>query len=392
MSRSTQADADPQSLSPRVEFPIGFHRFVRNRFISYQLNRWHALGYARRADVEQAAARINSFADCVREFEAVAEAAVAEHRLDNAAVYYRAAEFFEPAASARKLELYDKAIASFDAAFTGDGIQRHLVPYGDGHLSALRMAPQGEPRNETLLVCGGFDSLIEEFYGIWGWFARQGYDVIAFEGPGQGGTLRTHGLVFDHDWEKPTTAVLDHFQIESAALLGISMGGYWALRAAAFEPRITRLIANPPLYDWLETTNALMRWVVRLIMRWRWFINVTVRMKMALAPVIRHAMDNAKFISGRGDSFGACSWLLEMRKEHLHSERVACDVLLLGGEHDAFQPIKLLRKQEAALVNAKSITTRVFTKAEQADQHCQMGNLQLSLDVMTQWLETGQVQ
>ncbi|PKL76048.1 MAG: hypothetical protein CVV27_12295, partial [Candidatus Melainabacteria bacterium HGW-Melainabacteria-1] len=96
-----------------------------------------------------------------------------------------------------------------------------------------------------------FDAFVEEFYAIWATLAAAGYEVIAFEGPGQGGALRKHGLVFDHDWEKPTKAVLDHFEFAEASLLGVSMGGYWCLRAAAFEPRIQRAIAFPPVYDWM---------------------------------------------------------------------------------------------------------------------------------------------
>jgi pimeloyl-ACP methyl ester carboxylesterase len=67
--------------------------------------------------------------------------------------------------------------------------------------------------------------------------------VIAFEGSGQGVARALAGLTFDHDWEKPVNAVLDHLDIESAALIGISMGGYWALRAASRERRITKVVA-----------------------------------------------------------------------------------------------------------------------------------------------------
>lgn len=55
--------------------------------------------------------------------------------------------------------------------------------------------------------------------------------------PDRGGARAQGGLTFDHDWEKPVGAVLDHFDIDAAGLVGISMGGYWALRAASREPR-----------------------------------------------------------------------------------------------------------------------------------------------------------
>jgi hypothetical protein len=48
----------------------------------------------------------------------------------------------------------------------------------------------------------------------------------------------------------------------------------------------------------------------------------------------------------------------------------------------------LMEKQRKALVNAKSVTVRIFTKAEHADQHCQIGNIGLALQVMSDWLNT----
>ena len=57
-------------------------------------------------------------------------------------------------------------------------------------------------------------------------------------------------------------------------------------------------------------------------------------------------------------------------------------------ENDAFQPVKLLHKQHHALVNARSVATRIFTKAEHADMHCQMGNLNLAMFEIEAWLST----
>ena len=61
-------------------------------------------------------------------------------------------------------------------------------------------------------------------------------------------------------------------------------------------------------------------------------------------------------------------------------------MLILCGEHDRFQPPALARAQARALTNARSVTVRCFTAAEHADQHCQMGNLDLACGVLTSWL------
>jgi len=87
--------------------------------------------------------------------------------------------------------------------------------------------------NKTVLIHGGYDSFIEEFYIVSEWLAKSGYNVILFEGEGQGGTLR-QGMKFNEKWENSVGAVLAYFKLDKAALIGISWGGYFALRAVAY--------------------------------------------------------------------------------------------------------------------------------------------------------------
>ena len=101
---------------------------------------------------------------------------------------------------------------------------------------------------------------------------------------------------------------------------------------------------------------------------------------------LNHTINQALFITQKDQPIEPVDWMLGINKEHLHSELVDQDVLLLGGDHDAFQPPKLVYKQEKALTNARSVSMRIFTKAEHADQHCQMGNLGLALSAMVQWV------
>ena len=92
------------------------------------------------------------------------------------------------------------------------------------------------------------------------------------------------------------------------------------------------------------------------------------------------------YITQKDEPIEAVNWFLAMNEKHLHSELVDQDVLLLGGENDAFQPVKLLYKQNKALINARSVSTRIFTEDEHAGEHCQMGNIGLALEVMLKWI------
>ena len=273
----------------------------------------------------------------------------------------------------------------FERAFADEGIERVLVPYGDGHLPASRLRARADSKG-TVVLFGGFDSVIEEFFGIWSLLAHAGFDVVAFDGPGQGGARTLYGQVSDHDWEKPVAAVLDHFDLDGVALVGLSMGGYWAIRAAAFEPRIQRVVAWPPVYDWMARLPAPVPGFVRWMARRRSFMRWSIRMRMRFVPILRHVVAQTLYIQGSHDLADVPRWFLGMNAKHGGSEHVCQDVLLMVGEADAFQSPKLARAQANALVNARSVTTRVFTKMEHGETHCQMGNLGLATNYLAQWL------
>lgn len=368
--------------------PVGFEAFHRDAFLNYQLNRAHALGFADRDELRTAARAIESLDQCAEVFGALAERAEAERRLRNATSYLRLAEFFTAKRSGGGVSVYRRYRALFDRAFGDGGAIRHEVPYAGATLPAYRL-PAAGPAHGTVLLHGGFDSLIEEFYAIWLRIAASGFDVIAFEGPGQGGARALGGLAFDHDWEKPVAAVLDHFSVDRAAIVGLSMGGYWALRAAGREPRIDRVVSWPPVYDWLHQLPAPVRAVARRMLRLRRFMTWSIALRARLFPVLRHVVDHTLYICDGREPMDVVDWFLGMNVEHLGSSRVEQDVLLCCGARDRFQPPRLTRCQAAALTSARSVQVRTFTASEHADSHCQMGNLELACNVVTTWLRDG---
>ena len=105
-------------------------------------------------------------------------------------------------------------------------------------------------------------SSMEELYLVLGKAAGdRGYSVLLYEGPGQGQALR-NGLKFLPEWERPTKAVLDdflcsHLRPPKMVLIGMSMGGYFAPRAAAFEPRIDGVVAFDTCFDFEQCTRPI---------------------------------------------------------------------------------------------------------------------------------------
>jgi pimeloyl-ACP methyl ester carboxylesterase len=366
--------------------PVGFEAFHRHRFLNYQLNRAHALGFADREELRQAASTIRSIGDAADVFTALSEQAESWGRLRKATSYLRLAEFFTPKRAGAGVPIYRRYRDLFDRAFADGGAVRHEVPYGGAALPAYRLAAIDATARGTVLLHGGFDSLIEEFYAIWERIAASGFEVIAFEGPGQGGARALGGLLFDHDWEKPVAAILDYFALERAAIAGLSMGGYWALRAAGREPRIRQVVSWPPVYDWLYQLPGPVRVAARRMFRFRRFMNWSIRLRARLFPVLQHVVDHTLYLVNREEPMAVADWFLGMNAGHLGSDRVTQDVLLCCGERDAFQPPVLTRRQATALTAARSVEVQRFTTAQHADQHCQMGNLDLACTVVCEWL------
>ena len=227
----------------------GFQTFHPDPQINFQFNRW--LPFMDRAEVEEVAKHIHNLADWKRELAQLGDTANADERYLHASTYYRAAEFFMVGEEPFRASLNTKALVSFDRALAHLPIERHEVSYGKSTLPALCMRARGL-RRDTLVIHGGFDSCKEEYIAAAPDYADRGIDVVIFDGPGQGQALRQQGLAMDVEWEKPVGAVLDHFAINSCTLMGFSLGGYLAPRAAAFDDRIVRVIADDVLMDFFS--------------------------------------------------------------------------------------------------------------------------------------------
>jgi alpha-beta hydrolase superfamily lysophospholipase len=162
----------------------------------------------------------------------------------HAALHFRCAEFFMVPSDFRKEPLRKRLISMFrEAAGVAESARRE-VACGDWRLPAWHFSSDASAG--TMVVFGGFDSYIEEFFPIPASLRNRGWNVIGFEGPGQGSVLEEQHAPLTRDWHRPVAAVLDAFRLDDVTLVGISLGGCLAVRAAAFEPRVRRVAALAP--------------------------------------------------------------------------------------------------------------------------------------------------
>ncbi|HUL27401.1 MAG TPA: alpha/beta fold hydrolase [Streptosporangiaceae bacterium] len=145
------------------------------------------------------------------------------------------------AAMANGLRLLDPAAERIEVAFGGTTMAGHL------------RRPAGAERPPLVLLIAGLDSTKEEFFAVENIFLARGMATFSLDGPGQGETAAR--LKIRPDFEAPVAAVLDvlcerpDLDGGRAGLLGVSLGGYYGARAAAFEPRLRAVAVSGGCYD-----------------------------------------------------------------------------------------------------------------------------------------------
>lgn len=371
---------------------MAYHPLHPDVGMNFQMNR--VLTYGDQAgsleEIRGIAARIRDFATWHAEWLALARNAERERRYLHAAYGYRMAEFFLTEERPEKADCYEAFIRCFNRGVDGTEFERFDVPYAGASLPAMRFRAPAE--KAVVVVHGGYDSFMEEFHLTVRLFPRMGYTVLLFEGPGQGRALN-RGLKFTHEWEKPVGAILDYFKLSGVPLLGISWGGYLALRAAAFEPRISQVIAYDVMFDGLDAMTRPMptpiRKIVRLLIQLdaRWLGNSLVNRMRSRSLLLDWAIAHGMYITGTRTPIEFYRHLSHHTTRRI-SSRVEQDVLILAGEQDHYVPVDHFYRQRNALINARSVSSRLFTAAEGGEQHCQVGNHHLAVEEIRQWLDS----
>lgn len=367
---------------------VGYRNFHPDANFNFQLNRW--LPFLPEQELREAAAEIDDFEDWKRVMRQCAERAETAGRAGEAAFYYRAMEFFLLSTDPDKHFAYAKFRELHDQVDWEVRFSRERVPYGDSWLPAMVVEAEGEAV-DTLVAHGGFDSFAEELIHQLGLLAKQGFRVVFFEGPGQGYALNGLGLKMTPDWHRPVGAVLDHFGIEECSLLGISLGGCLATRAAAKEPRVKRIIANDVLEDFFACLANRMgpgkAKVLGSLLDWgaKGLVNRAMARAGNADRVTAWAVDHGMHVSGMTTPYEYLQWTRQMNTRDV-SRDLRQDFLLFGAKDDHLVPLAQFYSQASTLCNVRSFSSRLFTASEHAGSHCHIGNQPLSQRVMADWL------
>lgn len=180
-----------------------------------------------------------------------------------AAACYHFAKFVFVNDYAQMREAHLKAVACRNRALPhlDPAGERVEIPYEGGRLFGNLRKPRGVARPPVVVMCMGLDSAKEEMDSNEQCFLARGMATLVFDGPGQG--EGEYDFAIRGDYEKPVGAVVDYVgtraDLDAAriGLWGVSLGGYYAPRAAAYEKRIKACIALSGPYDWADDWDGL---------------------------------------------------------------------------------------------------------------------------------------
>lgn len=379
-----------------------FTEYTGNRQFDLQLNRTFAPILDRIGMDTIATAtlpRVRSTEQITALAQSLAERFSSKGDADAAWRLYFLAAFYLPEHDQRKRHFIDAASRNFDASHTHLAMRRHTVPYKDGSLTAIHWQADPDDRARfpdapsTLVMMNGFDGYAEEIIDFASHFPTRPFDIITFDGPGQGHTVLAD-IPLEPEWEHPTEAVMDYFGIESAAALGVSFGGYLVTRAAAHCPRITHVIAFDMMYRLLDGLTLPLPAPIRplaasIVERARpaWLFDATMSVATHANADLAWKLQQARQLTGLDKPSDVLRALGAYTMEPL-AGMIHQPCLVMAGDADQYVPFERLSDVRRILAGAASLDVHAFHEAEDPGmaQHCQIGDLDRAFAIMGDWL------
>jgi len=316
--------------------------------------------------------------------------------------YYRSADFFLHAnpRDPRVKRAFERSTACYRqaAALFTPIIEPVEIPFEGTTLTGYfhHADTTGEPR-KTLLLCNGFDGSPEEMHWNGGRAAvERGYNVLVFDGPGQYSAVHSKGLHFRPDWETVVTPVVDYALSRNdvdpnrIALHCESLGGYLALRAAAFEHRLAACISDDGIYDvgaaQLSSIPPEKRdaFAAGLFAESAPEIDAMLEHSMQTSSVARWTFIHGMYALGCDSPRGVYAAQMAYHLRDGIAEQIRCPTLVCEAEKDLFFQGQAQQVYDHLTCPKKLIR---FTDAEGAGAHCEMGASRLAYARMYDWLD-----
>jgi dienelactone hydrolase len=316
--------------------------------------------------------------------EQAAEAEKAGHLRTAGQKYFRAAAYLcqaermQSASDPNRKAVYQHCLDLMQKSFdlVDPATSRVAVPFEGTTLPAYFTRAErtdGTPA-PTMVMWNGLDSTKEHMYTS-EWpkeMAARGISTLMVDCPGSGEALRFGDLkarVTTEDWAKACVDYLetrDDVDSDRIGLVGWSLGGYYAPRAAAYEKRIKLVVAWGANHNWGEVQKK--------------------RVEREGENPVPHYWEHVLWVWGGDD---VETFIRDAEAVNLNGvvEEITCPFLITHGENDRQIDVKYAHQSYEQAVNSPKRELRVFTAEEGATEHVGLDHLPHVGAFTADWIE-----
>jgi len=298
----------------------------------------------------------------------------AGEKLKRASIYFLTGERMQAHGSAGREETYAKALDCFQRGTkcAQDPVKRVVIPYeGKTVVGLFHRAPVAGPA-PTVLYCNGLDSMKEMLWlgGFAQALAKRGVHTLCVDQPGTGEALRLQGLPatpYSERWASKWVDWLEQQpQVDESriGMTGISLGGHFAPRAVAYEPRFASGAAWGANHNWREVQDK--------------------RMAREGENPVPHYWGHVYWVFGAEDHDDFLAKSQDMNLNG-HLDRIKVPFLVTHGEQDRQISVDYAHQTYDQLVNSPRRELKIFTPREGGVEHVGADNMSFGNDFIADW-------
>ena len=318
-----------------------------------------------------------SMADRVAEL--ADEAAAGGHYLSAAEKYGRATAYYITAERMQsrhyepRKQAYRTMLNTMERMIVAGGLncQRVEIPYGNASFPGLFVKGQGAGPRPCMVFCNGLDSVKEMIYlSMRDEFAKRGVSCLMIDQPGVGEALRLNGLCAIAESERWASAAVDYLEGRKdvdhrrIGMMGWSLGGYYAPRAAAFESRIKVCVAWGANHNWGEVQRRRLA-------------------KEGDRPV-PHYWDHVMWVFGKDNLDAFMEYAPRISLVGV-VQNIKVPFLVAHGANDRQIPIEYARQSYDEAVNSPMRELKIFTEREGGIEHVSADNMEPARSYIADW-------
>jgi len=298
----------------------------------------------------------------------------AGNKFKRSAIYYQTGERMQGLGHPGREETYAKAISNFQrgAELAGDPVTRVEIPYEGKTISGLFHKAPGDGPMPCVVYCNGLDSMKEMLWmgGIPYALAKRGIHTLCVDQPGTGEALRLAGLPATPYAEQWASKWVDYLETredvknDAIGMTGISLGGHYAPRAVAYEPRFASGAAWGANHNWHEVQFG--------------------RMKREGENPVPHYWNHVFWVFGASDMEDFLAKTKDMNLNG-HMDRIKVPFLVTHGVQDRQISKDYANQTFDQLVNSPRRELKWFTPREGGVEHVGADNHAFAIDYIADW-------